>query len=266
VARFLKPPDLNKAVDFVHIHVDQTIDLVLAEPLTGPGGQLLGVYVDNGQIAEVMPAAAQQSVGDDGLSRFRVKGKLQGICMLYARLGGPAGPVWGKTQVVVATVFTTTRTPAKIGQRTPWLCWAAATESFLQMQPYGARWSQDDLRRAYATWEDGGLEPVPGPDYPSQHTAEALLRDLGFTYRVMPGASLTTALIEDRVRRDRAVIMLYNTGPHVGHAVIVYGIIKPPQPYSDMLMVMDPQNGGEYREMQLSDVQHIAAVVVGWLE
>jgi hypothetical protein len=269
MARFLQPPNLYKAVEFVHVSVDKSVDLALAEPLTGVGGTQLGVYVDNWQIAEIIPAAAQQRVSGDGLLRFQAKGKQQGICYLYARLG-PAGTPWVEhpTQLIVETVLTTTRTPVKIGQHTAWLCWAAAAESFLQMQPYGARnMSQDELRDAYATWPDGALETVAGAGYSSEHTAEALLRDLGLTYRTMPGSALTIAMVEDKIRRDKLVILMYNRGAHDGHAVVVYGVRKPPpRYYEESLMVMDPENGGSYTEKKLSELRTISGLLVGWMD
>ena len=267
MARFLKPPDLFKAVPFVHVAVNTTVDLALAEPLTAAGGTQLGVYPYSAHIVEVMPGADQQTVSGDGLVRFQVKGRQQGISMLFARLGGPQGPPWGETQVIVETVLTTTRMPAKIAQRTPWLCWAAATESFMQLQPFGRRPSQDELREEFATWADGALEPGPGPDYPPERTAEALFGTFGFEVTVVTRSNLAArpGVVTDQIRRDRAVILVYNRGAHDSHAVVVYGVRNPPPPYQDTLMVMNPENGARYDEMKLADLARISQIAVAWM-
>ncbi len=153
--------------------------------------------------------------------------------------------------------------PKYVKQSTNWSCWAASTESWLALLPFGRKPSQQELIDVYATHADGGLEPTG-----EGRSFETLAGDFGIAHTVMKGKTLSMAFIEEKLKISH-VLLVYNLSSGASHANVVYGTGYPTGSQK-MLSVMDPSETvpdkvtGLYRNRPLSFYTQRDFVVVGW--
>lgn len=153
--------------------------------------------------------------------------------------------------------------PKYVKQSTTWSCWAASMESWLALAPYGRKPSQQELINNYATHSNGGLDPLG-----QGRSFETLAEDFAVAYQVFAGHSLTMAFIEEKLRISH-VLLVYNLGPGVSHANVVYGTGYPTGK-EKLISVMDPSETtpdkltGLYRNRPLSFYRQRDFVLVGW--
>lgn len=126
-------------------------------------------------------------------------------------------------------------------QSTPVWCWAATIEMALKSQ--GVNWTQHDI-----------VNRVKG--FPKNETATAgemtaFLNSWNFDYDGSPWRSqarhysgvLPANVLIREVSRQRPVIVTYRTGPVSEHAVVVYGVLKPPNKKIHTIYYFDPYTG-----------------------
>ncbi len=157
--------------------------------------------------------------------------------------------------------------PPHVKQHQTWTCWAAAMQSWLAVTPFRKRASQDELIEEYATWPNGGLDPVA----PGGRNFSTLADDFSVQFAVMAGSRLTLEFIESKLKIGH-VLLVFNLSPGVAHTNVVYGI-GTPTGNEKLLSVMDPDVFGKesldpltglYRNRPLSYYSERAAVIVGW--
>jgi hypothetical protein len=266
VARFLRPPDLNTGLSFVHVDIGASTPLALAEPLTGAGGTQLVVVSNNPNVASVSPPS-EQLISPHGFVYFNVYGKVTGYSFLDACLG-EGGPSWGKTQVIVGE-GASANPPRKVRQRTNWTCWAAATESFLAAGTRGPKWSQIYMADQYGIEDRGELPPLPKDGYEPRRCLRELYWDLGIQYDGITGANFTFDYIHKKLQEHQYILLTYHAGhtaagQEYAHVVVAYACRKEPAPYGETVSVMDPNEGGNYDTWPVTHFQQYSAIIVAW--
>lgn len=152
--------------------------------------------------------------------------------------------------------------PKLVGQSTNWSCWAAALESWLDVTPYRSKQSQQTLIDAYATHEDGGLDPLSSGET-ADRDFESLAGDLSIAYTVVKGSALTLDFIDEKLKTSH-VLLMYNLAPGVAHANVIYGIGMP-NGKEMLISVMEP-SPGIYVNRPLNFYSGRSAIIVGWAE
>ncbi len=146
------------------------------------------------------------------------------------------------------------RLPPVVRQHRAWSCWAAALDSWTSVTRGRTRQNQDDLISAYATGDDGSLDPTTG--FPP------IASDLGLDYRVVRGSSLTSSYVEEHLRNYGHLVIAYNRPDGSSHAVVIYGVGRPTG-QDLMISMMDP-NGGHYRNRTVAWFNAIDFILVAW--
>jgi len=144
-------------------------------------------------------------------------------------------------------------------QGTPVWCWAATIEMALRSQ--GVSWTQQDI-----------VNRVKG--FPKNETATAgemtaFLNSWNFDYDGRPWRSqarhytgvLPANVLINEVNNQRPVIVTYRIGPGSEHAVVVYGVLKPPGKKIHSIYYFDPLTG---KKDVLLPGQFAASVTNSW--
>lgn len=122
--------------------------------------------------------------------------------------------------------------PPAVRQHDSYMCWAAATESWLKAVVGGSPPTQDDLAGMYSSGPNGRLEPT---DFPKVASGE------GMAYKVILAKNLDTSFIADKLRKKGHVLLIYNLpSGKVSHANVVYGVGYP-EGKDLKISVMDPE-------------------------
>jgi hypothetical protein len=268
MARFLRPPDLNTGVTFVHADLGVPTKLALGEPLTGAGGTQLVVVSNNPGVATVSPPN-EQSLSPHGFVYFNVYGKAIGYSFLDARLGANGGS-WGKTQVIVGEGVSAPA-PDKVGQQTNWTCWAAAMQSFLAAGTRGPKWSKEYLAGRYGIRDRGELPSLPEEGYEPHRCLKQLYPDIGVHhYDGLEGTDFTFRYIHEKLKEHKYLLLTYNAGftadgKKYSHVVVVYACRKEPEPYGETVTVMDPgTKKGNYDKWPISHFRQYREMLVAW--
>lgn len=149
-------------------------------------------------------------------------------------------------------------------QETTWTCWAAAISSWSRVTAGRRAFSQSELREAYQTHDNGGLEPTCSSDDDTR-CWPGVAGDLGIAFTVLRGRDLTAQMIADHLRDHGHVLLIYNLGPNASHAHVVYGVGYP-EGDELRISVMDPWDSARYRNLPLSFYGDVSAMILAWPE
>lgn len=135
-----------------------------------------------------------------------------------------------------------------------WTCWAAALEAWLAVTPGRKKWLQVDLVGAYATDDNGGLDPKSG--WPN------IADDFKMDYEVVAGSDLDAQYFVSKLRNHGHVLVGYNLAKGIAHVEVVYGAGYP-DGKNFRIAVMDP-DGARFRNRPITYFTKRAAVMVSW--